>query len=62
MQWKVHVRRDDQPFQHPAHSFEAALTAACILLKGGITVERIEGPDGFETSAEGIRHLCAELG
>jgi hypothetical protein len=62
MQWKIHVRKDDQSFQHPAHTFEAALSVACLFLKDGIAVERIEGPDGFETSADMIRPLCSELG
>jgi hypothetical protein len=62
MWWKIHILRDGQAFHHEAHSLEAALAVACLLLRDGIGVDRIEGPDGLAISAEALRPLCESAG
>lgn len=60
--WKIHIRKDEKHFQHIAHDWSAALAVVCILIRDGIEVERIEGPDGFEIGARVLRPLCDGLG
>jgi hypothetical protein len=57
MEWKIHVRRDGKNFQNLAHDLSAALAVAWLLIRDGIEVERIEGPNGFEIRADAVRAL-----
>lgn len=59
--WKIHVHKEGQHLQHTALNWRGALAVACILLREGIEIERIEGPEGFEVSARVLRPLC-EIG
>ena len=62
MPWTVHIRKGDQRFRHAAAELHRALAVACLLLRDGIEVERIEGPDGLEIDVEAVRPLCGESG
>lgn len=60
--WTIHIRKDERRFQHEAFGLSDALAVACLLMRDGIEVERIEGPDGMRITADAIRPLCDGLG
>jgi hypothetical protein len=60
MAWIIHIRRGDQRHRHEAQELSAALAVACLFLRSGIEVERIEGPDGMEIVGAAVRPLCGE--
>ena len=58
MSWSVLVEKDGRLHEQPARDVAAALGVACLLLRDGIKVVGIEGPDGLRISSEVIRSLC----
>ncbi len=58
MSWTIHVRRDEHLVRQPAKDLQAALAAACLLLREGIVVESIEGPDALRITGDAVRSLC----
>ena len=58
MGWKIHVRKDGKHIQHLAHDWPAALAVVCLMLRDGIVVERVDGPDGFGMGADALAPLC----
>ena len=60
--WTIDIRKDGQQFQHVAHDLRSALAVACLMLRDGIAVERVVGPEGAEISAETLRSLCDGAG
>lgn len=62
MPWTIHIRKGEQRFQHTASELHGALAVACLFLRDGIEVERIEGPDGMQIDVDAMRPLCGEFG
>lgn len=56
--WKICIRRGGKALHHITHDLHAAIAVACLLLRDGITVERIEGPDGEIIDPEGVLPIC----
>jgi hypothetical protein len=60
--WTIHIRRNDTHFEHVAQELSSAIAVACLLLRDGIDVDAITGPDGFYLDNDAIRPLCGETG
>lgn len=62
MEWKIHLRRGADRFQHTARDLSSALAVACLFVQRGLLIEKIEGPEDFEVGRDAIRALCGETG
>jgi hypothetical protein len=59
MSWHVHYQRGDERFSAATVDRTAAIAVACILLRDGHDVVRLESPSSGETIEAGeIRRLC----
>ena len=58
MGWEVHYQRGDQQFRAPATDRTAAIVVACILLRDGHDVVKLESAAGETIDAGEIRQLC----
>jgi len=58
MVWTIRILKDDRRFAHVANELHAALAVACLLLRRGMVVEEIDGPDGAKVSPEVIQEFC----
>jgi len=56
--WIIHVLNGSLKGEHIAPDLRVALAVASVLIREGIVVERIDGPDGLTLDA---RALCAML-
>ena len=57
--WTVRVRKGNRDYAHAANELRVALAVACGLLRSGIAVERIDGPEGETVGIETIQEFCA---
>jgi hypothetical protein len=62
MTWVIHIRRGTKRFEYTAEELHAALAVASLLLRDGIGVERIDGPDGLQLSVDVIRQVTGVVG
>lgn len=62
MVWVIHVREDKRRFEYVNHELHSAIAIACLLLRDGINVESIEGPDGMRLDVDAIRPMCETQG
>jgi hypothetical protein len=58
MSWHVHYRSGDQQFRAPAADRSTAIAVACILLRDGHEVVKLESPAGEMIEPHEIRRLC----
>jgi hypothetical protein len=58
MGWHVHYRRGDQQYRAPAADRGAAIAVACILLRDGHEVVKLESPTGDTIETHEIKALC----
>lgn len=58
----IHIRRGTKRFEYTAEELHAALAVASLLLRDGIGVERIDGPDGLQVSVDVIRQVTGVVG
>jgi hypothetical protein len=58
MDWQVHYQRGDQQFRAPAADRSAAMAVACILIRDGHDVVKLESTAGETVEADDIRRLC----
>jgi hypothetical protein len=58
MGWEVHYLSGDQQFRAPAADRSAATAIACILLRDGNDVIKLESTAGETIGAEEVRRLC----
>jgi len=58
MSWHVHYQSGGQQFRAPAADRIAAVAVACILLRDGHDVVKLESPAGETIEAHEIRRLC----
>jgi hypothetical protein len=62
MTWVIHIRRGTKRFEYTAEELHAALAVASLLLRDGIGVEQIDGPDGLQLSVDVIRQVTGVVG
>jgi len=60
MDWQVHYRRGDQQFRAPAADRSTALAVACILMRDGHEVIKLESTSGETIETREIKRLCEE--
>ena len=60
MDWQVHYRRGDQQFRAPAADRSTALAVACILMRDGHEVIKLESTSGETIETHEIKRLCEE--
>ena len=60
MDWQVHYRRGDQQFRAPAADRSTALAVACILMRDGHEVIKLESASGETIETREIKRLCEE--
>lgn len=58
MNWQVHYRRGDQQFLAPAADRSTAVAVACILIRDGHDVVRLESTSGETIETDEIKRLC----
>jgi hypothetical protein len=58
MSWQVHYRRGDQRFSAPVADRVTAITVACILLRDGHDVVRLESTERERIDRDEIKRLC----
>jgi hypothetical protein len=58
MDWQVHYRRGDQQFRAPAADRSTAVAVACILMRDGHDVEKLESTSGETIETTEIKRLC----
>ena len=58
MGWEVHYQRGDQQFRAPAADRTTAIAVACILLRDGHDVVKLESAAGETIDADEIIRLC----
>jgi hypothetical protein len=58
MGWQVHYQRGDQLFCAPAADRKTAITVACILLRDGHDVVRLESTEREKIERDEIKRLC----
>jgi hypothetical protein len=57
--WHIHLRKEDgQEVRHPAATLENALAVACILMRDGLDVVKLQSTDGEAIEEHVIRELC----
>jgi len=62
MPWKIRIRRNGEVFHYATRDLQAAIAVTCLLLRDGMMVERIEGPEGLMIGSETVRPLCDGVG
>jgi hypothetical protein len=58
MSWHVHYRSGDQQFRVPAVDRTTAISVACILLRDGHEVVKLESAAGETIETHEIQRLC----
>ena len=58
MGWQVHYRRGDQQFRAPAADRSTAVAIACILIRDGHDVVKLESTAGETIETDEIKRLC----
>jgi len=58
MSWDVHYQSGDQQFRAPAADRKTAIAVACILLRDGHDVVKLESTAGETIETHEIRRLC----
>jgi hypothetical protein len=58
MGWQVHYRRGDRQFRAPAADRSTAVAIACILLRDGHEVVKLESVSGETIETDEIIRLC----
>jgi hypothetical protein len=58
MGWQVHYQRGEQLFSAPAADRTTAITVACILLRDGHDVVRLESTECDKIDRDEIKRLC----
>jgi hypothetical protein len=58
MDWQVHYQRGDQQFRAPAADRSTAIAVACILLRDGHDVVKLESTAGETIKTDDIKRLC----
>jgi len=60
MSWQVHYRRGDEQFRAPAADRSTAVAVACILIRDGHDVIKLESISGETIELDDIKRLCDE--
>jgi hypothetical protein len=58
MDWQVHYQRGDQRFRAPASDRSTAIAVACILIRDGHDVVKLESTAGETIETDDIKRLC----
>ena len=58
MGWEVHYQRGDRQFRAPAADRSTAVAVACILIRDGHEVIKLESISGETIDAGEIKRLC----
>jgi hypothetical protein len=58
MSWQVHYQRGDQQFRAPAADRSTAIAVACILIRDGHDVVKLESTAGDTIETDDIKRLC----
>jgi hypothetical protein len=58
MSWQVHYRRGDEQFRAPAADRSTAVAVACILIRDGHDVMKLESISGETIETDEIKRLC----
>jgi hypothetical protein len=58
MDWRVHYQCGDQQFRAPAADRSTAVAIACILLRDGHDVVKLESTAGETIRVDEIKRLC----
>jgi hypothetical protein len=58
MSWQVHYQRGDQQFRAPTAERSTAIAIACILLRDGHDVVKLESTAGETIETDDIKRLC----
>ena len=58
MVWQVHYQRGDQQFRAPAADRSTAIAIACILIRDGHDVVKLESAAGETIETDDIKLLC----
>lgn len=58
MDWQVHYQRGDQQFRAPAANRSTAIAVACILIRDGHDVVKLESIAGETIEMDDIKRLC----
>ena len=58
MGWQVHYQRGDQQFQAPVADRSTAIAIACILIRDGHDVVKLESAAGETIETDDIKRLC----
>jgi hypothetical protein len=58
MDWQVHYQRGDQQFRAPAADRSTAVAIACILIRDGHDVVKLESTSGETIETDEIKRLC----
>jgi len=58
MDWQVHYQRGDQQFRAPAANRSTAIAVACILIRDGHDVVKLESTAGETLETDDIKRLC----
>ena len=60
MGWQVHYRRGDQQFRAHAVDRHSAIAVACILIRDGHEVTKLESTAGDTIDARELNRLCEQ--
>jgi hypothetical protein len=58
MDWQVHYQRGNQQFRAPVPDRSTAVAIACILIRDGHDVVRLESTSGETIETDEIKRLC----
>jgi hypothetical protein len=58
MGWQVHYQRGDRQFLAPAADRSTAIAVACILIRDGHDVVKLESAAGETIETDDIKRLC----
>jgi hypothetical protein len=58
MDWQVHYQRGYQQFRAPALDRSTAVAIACILIRDGHDIVRLESTSGETIETDEIKRLC----
>ena len=58
MAWQVHYQSGDQQFRAPAADRSTAIAVACILIRDGHDVVKLESAAGETIETDEIKRLC----
>ena len=58
MVWRVHYQRGDREFNAPAADRSTAIAIACILLRDGHHVVKLESTTGETIETDHLKQLC----